>query len=140
MKRILIILIAIAVSTIACKQNKKEASSSKMETVMAVHDSLMPKMNTLTQLVGELNTKIDTTETGLKYKKAQEDLQAAHKSMMEWMKGFGDRFDHEEILKGKALSEEKKKWLDEEEVKVNKLKEQINSSIKNAQELLSKKE
>jgi hypothetical protein len=64
------------------------------------------------------------------------DLQAAHKSMMDWMKGFGDRFDSEEILKGKALSPEKQLWLDEEEIKVKEMRDQVNSSIEYAEKLL----
>jgi len=56
---------------------------------------------------------------------------------MNWMKGFGDRFDSEEILEGKALTSEKQKWLNEEEVKVKAVKEQINTSIEKAEMLLN---
>jgi antibiotic biosynthesis monooxygenase (ABM) superfamily enzyme len=68
---------------------------------------------------------------------AMKDLQAAHKSMMDWMQGFGARFDSDEILNGKELSAEKKQWLLEEEKKVYQLKEDINGSISRAEELLS---
>ncbi|MCM5662617.1 hypothetical protein [Galbibacter mesophilus] len=124
--------------TLSCKEETKKSNEpTQMEMVMAVHDSLMPKMNTISKLVGELNEKADSTEIGMKYESAKKDLQAAHKSMMDWMKGFGDRFDHEEILNGKDLSEEKKQWLNEEEEKVKALKEEINSSIENAEKLLN---
>ena len=53
------------------------------------------------------------------------------------MKGFGERFDHEEIMNGKELTAEKKEWLLEEEVKVNELKEQINNSIAKAERMLA---
>jgi hypothetical protein len=56
--------------------------------------------------------------------------------MMDWMKGFSTKFDTEEIMKGKALTLEKEAWLIEEEEKVNIMKDKINSSIANAQELL----
>ena len=52
------------------------------------------------------------------------------------MQGFGNRFDSEEILNGKTLSEEKKQWLNEEEEKVKIVKEKINTSITNAEALL----
>ena len=52
------------------------------------------------------------------------------------MMNFGDRFDSDEILDGKALTEQKQLWLNEEEEKVKKLKEQINSSIARAEALL----
>ncbi|MEO9512405.1 MAG: hypothetical protein ABJN84_02785 [Flavobacteriaceae bacterium] len=108
-----------------------------MEQVMAIHDEVMPKMGTLGKLVGELKRKIDTTERGQQYEGAMKDLQAANKSMMDWMMGFGDRFDSDEILDGKELTEEKQKWLNEEEVKVKALRDHINSSIEEAEELLN---
>jgi len=52
------------------------------------------------------------------------------------MKGFGNRFDSDEIMKGKALTEEKQKWLEEEDTKVKVLREHINSSIEKAENLL----
>ena len=70
--------------------------------------------------------------------KAIKDLQEANRSMMDWMQGFGDRFDSEEIMDGKELSDEKKQWLKEEEEKVLQVKENINSSIERAEEILSK--
>lgn len=139
MKNYVYLTILLLTLSFSCKEKEKEVEGpSQMEQVMAIHDEVMPKMSTLGKLVGELNTKIDTTESGLKYEAAMKDLQAAHNSMMDWMKGFGDRFDSDEILNGKALSDEKQKWLDLEEVKVKDLKEQINSSIANAEALLGK--
>jgi len=57
--------------------------------------------------------------------------------MMDWMKGFGDRFTGEEIMKGKPLSDEKKALLDEEEKKVKALRDLMNSSIEKAQVLVN---
>jgi hypothetical protein len=41
-------------------------------------------------------------------------------------------------MNGKELSEEKEHWLKEEEEKVKKVKEDINSSIERAEEILKK--
>ncbi|MGI9549914.1 MAG: hypothetical protein ACR2MT_01840 [Aurantibacter sp.] len=120
----------------SCKEEKK-ADTTQMKKVMAIHDEVMPKMSTLGNMVGDLSEKEDSTEIGIKYTEARKELQDAHKSMMDWMKGFGDRFDSDEILNGKELSEEKKKWLDEEEEKVIALKNQINESIEKAEKLLN---
>lgn len=109
-----------------------------MDEVMAIHDEVMPKMGTIGKLVGDLKAKVDTTEMGHKYEVAMKDLQDANTAMMDWMKDFGDRFNHEEILEGKALSAEKQEWLDEEEEKVKVVKEKINGSIARAEALLSK--
>ena len=56
------------------------------------------------------------------------------------MQGFGSRFDSDEILNGKELTEQKQIWLDEEEEKVKALREQINSSIENAEKILVKEQ
>ena len=129
-----------SLSLFSCRENPKTEegsdSSAKMEEVMAIHDEVMPKMSTIGKLVAELKPKVDTSEAGQRYGEAMTDLQDAHKAMMDWMKGFGDRFDSDEILNGKALSPEKKVWLLEEEVKVNALRDQINSSIDKAEKLL----
>ena len=104
---------------------------------MEIHDEVMPKMGAIGKLVAELKPKVDSTEQGREYQKAMEDLQLAHKSMMDWMRGFGDRFDSDEILRGKELSPQKEEWLLEEEVKVKALREQINGSVERAEQLLS---
>lgn len=139
-KYILIIASLIFTIAIGCKEDKKvspEAETNQMETVMAVHDEVMPKMGKIGNLVAQLRKKIDTDQGGPAEKKAMEDLQDANKSMMEWMQGFGNRFDSDEIMNGKALTEEKKLWLNEEEEKVNMVKEKINTSIAKAEALIS---
>ena len=136
--RTFIYLATIAILSLsACKQEKKAPEGpTQMQHVMAVHDEVMPKMGKLGKLVGELKAKVDTTEMGQHYETAMKDLQDAHAAMMDWMQNFGNRFDHEEILQGKELSEQKQLWLNEEEEKVMALKEQINGSIERAEELL----
>ena len=134
-----ILAVVILISSISCKDEKKEAakaSNEQMKKVMAIHDEVMPKMSAMGRMVGELSSKEDSTEIGLQYKAARRDLQDAHKTMMDWMQGFGSRFDSDEILNGKELTEQKQIWLDEEEEKVKALREQINSSIENAEKIL----
>lgn len=137
MKHTTFILMILLIISVSCKQDKNEnTKTTQMEEVMAVHDEVMPKMGKINTLIQELNAKIDTTEATVQYAEAKKDLEAAHKFMMDWMKDFGDRFTSDEIMKGKALNDEKKKWLDEEEEKVKELRRQINSSIEKAEELL----
>lgn len=122
---------------ISCKEEKKvEEGPSQMEQVMAIHDEVMPKMGKLGRLVGRLKPMADSLGVESAQAKAMKDLQEANTSMMDWMQGFGDRFDSDEIMEGKALTAEKQKWLNEEEEKVKEVKESINSSISNAEELL----
>jgi len=140
MKKLFSILICtVLLLSFSCKEEKKAPDgSTQMKKVMAIHDEVMPKMGTIGKLVGELKPKVDSTETGKQYEVAMKELQAANTAMMDWMKEFGDRFDHEEILEGKELSAEKQQWLDEEEEKVKVVKEKINGSIARAEALLAK--
>ncbi|WP_421801935.1 hypothetical protein [Flagellimonas sp.] len=140
MKKVFSILICtVLFLSFSCKEEKKAPEgSSQMEEVMAIHDEVMPKMGTIGKLVGDLKAKVDTTEMGQKYEVAMKDLQDANTAMMDWMKDFGDRFNHEEILEGKELTEEKQQWLNEEEEKVKEVKEKINGSIARAEALLAK--
>ncbi|APQ17062.1 hypothetical protein [Maribacter hydrothermalis] len=139
MKKLVTLIVAIGLLSItSCKESKKVEEASRMEHVMAIHDEVMPKMGTLGKLVGQLKPMADSLGVESAEAKAMKDLQEANRSMMDWMQGFGDRFDSEEIMKGKELSDEKKEWLKEEEEKVQQVKENINSSIKRAEEILSK--
>jgi len=136
--KIKIVALFLLLAVASCKKEKKieKETTTQMEEVMMIHDEVMPKMGKLSKLVAELKAKVDTTTAGKEYEVAMKDLQEANKSMMDWMMGFGERFDSDEILEGKALSTEKQEWLNEEEEKVKALKEQINSSIKNAEAIL----
>lgn len=137
MKKLLILSVSLfSVLFFSCKDNEKSQTQTQMQQVMAVHDEVMPKMSSISKLISQLDAKIqagDSTET---YIKASQDLKDANKAMFDWMKGFSDRFDREEIMNGKALSAEKQKFLDEEEAKVKALRDQMNSSISNAEALL----
>src|SRR5690606_2372845 len=135
-KSLILILSLLIVSIYSCKDKTEGGDTTQMKAVLAIHDEVMPKMGTIGKLIGELDQKIEDNVHVDDLIAAREDLKAAHKAMMDWMKGFGNRFDGDEIMKGKALTEEKQKWLDEEETKVKALREHINSSIKNAEDLL----
>lgn len=135
-----LILCLSLVLIISCKQGKKATEGpTQMEQVMAIHDEVMPKMGTLAKYTAELKAKVDTTAMGRKYEVAMKDLQNANTSMMDWMMGFGERFDSDEILNGKELTAQKLEWLNEEEEKVKALREEINTSIARAEELLQEK-
>jgi len=121
----------------SCKEEaKKEKKVTQMEQVMAIHDEVMPKMGKLGKLVGELKPMADSLGAQSPQGVAMRELQEANEAMMDWMQGFGNRFNSEEILEGKALSPEKQQWLNEEEEKVKLVKQKINSSIEKAELLL----
>ena len=132
------VFFSICLVLVSCKnETKKNEVPSQMEEVMAIHDEVMPKMGTISHLIADLKPKVDSTEVGKENLKAIRDLQGAHKSMMDWMKDFGERFNYEEIMNGMELTTKKQGWLKEEEVKVNELREKINTSIANAERVLA---
>lgn len=138
-KYILIFATLFAALAFSCKEDKKtevSAETSQMKEVMAIHDEVMPKMSKIGRLAATLRKKIDTDQGTAEDKQAMEDLQDANKSMMDWMQGFSKNFDTEERIDGKALTSEKQKLLDEEEKKINIVKEKMNTSIAKAEALL----
>jgi len=137
--KILKVSIAILfVLVISCKNESKVSNNEKsqMQEVLAVHDEVMPKMGKIGNLISQIDEKIKETDSTEVLVNASQNLKDSHNEMMDWMKGFGERFDSDEILKGKALTDEKQKFLDEEEAKIKALRDKMNSSIKNAEELL----
>ena len=128
------ILILSTPSTFAQDSEKEQ---TKMEEVMDTHDQVMDRMPELAKLIGKLETKASNTEEKKPYQDAVKDLKAANKSMMDWMVGFGNRFEADEMMKGKPLSEQKQQWLLEEEQKVRQLREEINLSIKQGEKILA---
>lgn len=138
MKKYALLALVFLTVNLSCKNEQKETKEeTRMERVIAVHDEVMPKMGTIGKLISALEPRVDSTSVGTQYKIAKKDLEEAYTYMMDWMKGFGDRFDSDEILEGKALTEQKEAWLIEEENKVNIMKDMINNSIANARALLN---
>ncbi|MBQ0735533.1 hypothetical protein [Aquimarina celericrescens] len=131
---VLIVLIVVSCNQLSEEEQKFDAL---MEEVISVHDEVMPKMGEISSLIKELEPKIDTTETGKSYAKAQQDLKDAYDFMMTWMSDFSEKFPHDEETDANEVSSQIK-ILKEEEIEVNKLRDQINSSIRNARELLEK--
>ena len=132
----LIALLSVGLLSLGCKGETPPSESNKMAEVIAVHDEVMPRMSEIGKLVAQLKPMADSSETGLPYLKAMRDLQDAHAAMMDWMKGFGDRFDYEEVKEGKPLSPEKIALLKDEEVKVKAMRDLVLQSITSAEKIL----
>jgi len=132
-----VVLLLLTILTFSCKEDKKsDPSAEMMKEVLAVHDEVMPKMTTISKLVKALQPKIDSSAQGKAYEKAMKNLQESHKEMMDWMQGFGERFDSEEVMNSKELSLEKKRWLKEEKQKIEALKQNFEVHISDAELLL----
>jgi len=144
MKKFFIPVLTIIASLLifSCNQLSKEEQEfdALMQKVIDVHDEVMPKMGTMSSLIKDLESKIDTTAVGQSHAKAQKELKDSYDFMMDWMEDFTSKFPHGEENKADDMEKftAKMKTLQEEEIEVNKLKDQINSSIDNAKKLLEK--
>lgn len=147
MKKITLLFVIIILGLNSCKTEKKAPEKTQMQSVMEVHDAVMPKMGSIGRLVKELNTRKDSLlalespsqQTIETLNQGLDSLKGAHKKMMDWMKGFGSQFTPEEILKGKTLTPEKKILLKQESIKVRDMEASVNGSISNAEYLLGLK-
>jgi hypothetical protein len=103
------------------------------DKVIAVHDEVMPKLGQISDLKRKLEEftrgSIDSV-TANEYIKLMQDLDAADESMWVWMRAF--KSDIEELPLDSALN-----YLELEQAKVDKVAENINSSIAAAEAALN---
>lgn len=115
---------------------QENTSIATMPKVMEAHDDLMDQMPKLSKYINKLQTRANASYKKEKYENAIADLKQANASMMEWMSGFGKRFDSDEMHKGKPLTEQKQMWLVEEDKKIALLKKEIDLSLAQAEKVL----
>lgn len=128
-----LVFLALFLSIYSCK-GPVENNNSQMETVVAVHDELMPKMVEITRLQEQLTSALPDSVRTKEQSKTIDDLGLAHDAMMSWMRDFGQAFDFEEITQGKPLTEAKKDSLNKYEQSVLELQDQMLTAISNGQE------
>lgn len=137
MKKYLFIIASLTLLIFAsCKDNQKNNNQNQMQEVIKIHDELMPKMSTISSLINKVDVKIKETDSTEALVNASKDLKEANDAMMNWMVGFSLRFDSQEVMEGKPLTDEKQKLLNEEETKIKALRDQMEASIENAEKLL----
>lgn len=140
MKKLLFTLMILSFIT-ACNDGKKEKSlenkSSRMDSIVAIHDELMPKMSTIGELQGKISAQLDSINPDSTKTAAIFQLKSANDNMMQWMKNFGSDFTFEEINKGETLSPEKEKLLTYYEKSVVELRQKMNAAIENAEAIVN---
>ena len=122
----------------AQEQNAQaDAPKSLKDEVMAIHDEVMPKMGQIIALKSQLSKVLKTLEEAAEpvneeRKKAIqeiiEELEAADNGMMGWMRAYRPVEE--------PIDEEARKYLEAEKVKITKVKNDMLTSIENAQNLL----
>lgn len=140
MKNLFMALLVVILFT-ACKEKETKTEEpqgpSQMEQVVAIHDELMPKMSVIGELISKIEANIDTLNVDSVKVKSIVELKSANESMMNWMMGFGSAFETNEIMNGADLTEDKKQTLNEFEHSANDLKVQMETAIKNAEDVLN---
>lgn len=130
MKKILLPVLILSI-TFAC--SKSEDKQKKMiEEVMAVHDEVMPKMDEIMTLKGQLDSVAKVSPDSVKAKDLYVALDSADVKMSDWMSGYNP-----DGVKGKS-EEEVLKYYEEEKNKIVKVKELTNTSIEEAKTFLKK--
>lgn len=136
-------LLSLGISFSACDSLASTAEKSAFETMMDVHDEIMPKMGEVNQLSRQLKgleAASDTTNRQLmgEIDNAIRALESADQDMMAWMNVNGGN-KLKQLRKNKTHDETMAYILDEEE-KIIKIKEDIENSIQQAKNVLEKVE
>jgi len=147
MKTTMIIFVPLVLLIASCegrKQAGKESGAAQVnieelkQSVIDVHDEIMPKMGELMSLKKEVADKIAQLEEGSsveneelirQLRTTEENLERSHDEMMQWMRQFKPDMDD-------MVQEEVVKYLENQKSKIKQVGELTNESIAKARELL----
>lgn len=136
MKIVLPVLSLVMLSLLWGCGEKKQGNQELYDEVMKVHDEVMPKMDDIYKLKQELKKQIsDTSNLADEKRKIIEatilKLDSASESMMVWMRNFNPLPD--------SLGEEKARaYLEEQQEKITKVKEEMLEAIDKAKAYINK--
>ena len=115
-------------------QNSNNSGNQALyDEVMKVHDEVMPKMNDIYKLKEELKKDIANAPDLVEKKRKEIEsaivqLDAASESMMDWMRNF-------DPLPDSSGEEKARQYLEEQKLKVDRVKETMLQAIEKAEEL-----
>ena len=133
MKTILPVLSFFILSLVWSCGQKNQDNQALYDEVMKVHDEVMPKMDDIYKLKQELKKQIaDSSNLAIEKRRTIEAtilrLDSASENMMVWMRNFNPLPD--------SLGEEKARtYLEEQQEKIEKVKEEMLEAINAAKEL-----
>lgn len=133
-------VIALSFLAISCGPNEQEQKRiEKGESVMAIHDDVMPQMGVLTKKRSEIKDaiqqlKADTTQP---FDSAWEEkavevmvkLQKANDDMMDWMHEY--RYPDDKVSFDDAMT-----YMEEQHQAISDVRDQTEQAIKDADEIL----
>ena len=133
MKTILPVLSFVVLSLVWSCGEKKQDNQALYDDVMKVHDEVMPKMDDIYKLKQELKKQISDTPNLVDEKRRTIEatilkLDSASEAMMVWMRNFNPLPD--------SLGEEKAhEYLEDQQEKIKKVKDEMLDAINKATEL-----
>ncbi|MGM0579113.1 MAG: hypothetical protein ACQETL_00430 [Bacteroidota bacterium] len=123
--------VLIAALLISCESKEKEVEKLKSEAI-AIHDEVMPKMDTIMKLKKSLKEEQDSAEEVQK-EEIQElinALEESDKAMMNWMRNYDPRMEG-------MSDDEKIAYLKDQKASIEKVSKQMKSSISEAEDFLN---
>ncbi|MGW8122749.1 hypothetical protein ACV07N_08810 [Roseivirga echinicomitans] len=133
MKRIFSLLV-IVLFVFACAPKEDKFETLKTE-VFAVHDEVMPKMGELMSLKKQVLEKAEGSSNPDELRDVALRLENAQAGMMKWMNDWGT--NSKPHVNNESTEEEKMAFIKAEIEHVNKVREDINSSIADAKKILN---
>lgn len=139
-----LLYLAIVLTSFSACNNIANENQQLQDEVIAVHDSIMPKMGTfvrdnlkvsilLTKMdsLKKIYSDLDTTLEKKNFANLQEKLKSANESMTDWMHNF----DADQANK---TPEEVRNYLQEELEKIKEVKEKFAEASSESQQVLEK--
>ncbi len=126
-------MIGVSCSSSGSKQEDKQ--KQLIDEVMAVHDEVMPKMDTIMTLKSSLDSalKVSSSNDSAKIMALSAALDSADVKMSVWMEEY-----RPELVKGKNDSTVVK-YLENEKIRISLVKEVTNKSIEEATAFLKRR-
>lgn len=132
MKRVLS-LFAIILIVFSCTKKEDKFETLKTE-VFAIHDEVMPKMGELMSLKKKVLERVEGNENPDELRGVALRLENAQEGMMKWMNDWS--VNSTPHVNNESTEEEKMAFINAEMERVKKVREDINSSIAEAKEIL----
>lgn len=130
MNRILFALITVIMMGLtSCENTEKKEVQTLFQSVMEVHDGVMPKMDAIHEARKALKDKMNTPDS-TEVSALLEKLSSADEAMMVWMEEFNSSFETMPI-------QEQKKYLESEMQRITKVKDLMLGAIDESQKWIN---
>lgn len=128
--RALFLVLALALAISSCETSSKDSVDipTLKSEVIAIHDEVMPKMGELRKVSKELRQAAEADSTKQSWIETADEISEANESMMVWMRGFEPNYE--------GTDEEVIAYLQDQKVKIEKVREAMNGSLAAGKSLL----